>query len=311
MPVAADLSGVTRLEGTARRGGSGGGDRRPALVSVVIPARNAAHTLREQLEALRLQDYGGAWEIVVADNGSTDGTAKVARGFAGVVPLAVVAAVSGRGPSVARNLGWRSARGDLIAFCDADDVVSPGWLSHLVEAARTADLVGGPYEFRRLNLLHGQPWWNGESPPLGLNFLPFLVGGNLAVWVDILAALGGFDEAYPRQQDVELCWRAQISSFELGFAPSAIVHCRHRTRFWALAWQAFHIAREQPHLYRDFRAYGVPRSSLREFARAVGSLVIQAPTAAATWNHRRRWALRASHQLGRLAGSLRYRVVYL
>jgi glycosyltransferase involved in cell wall biosynthesis len=157
--------------------------RRPSLVSVVIPARNARRTLGAQLEALRAQDYAGPWELVVADNGSTDGTADLASAWAHTLPLRVVDASLRRGASFARNRGWRSALGDLMAFCDADDVVSSGWLSRLTEAAEEADLVGGPYEFRRLNAIQGQPWWDGASLPVGLNFLPFMVGGNLAVWV--------------------------------------------------------------------------------------------------------------------------------
>ena len=131
--------------------GPDGRVRRPSLVSVVMPARNARPTLEAQLEALRAQDYAGPWELVVADNGSTDGTAGLTRRWAGTLPVRVVDAASSRGASFARNRGWRSARGDLIAFCDADDVVDSRWLSRLAKAAEEADLVGGPYEFGRLN----------------------------------------------------------------------------------------------------------------------------------------------------------------
>jgi glycosyltransferase involved in cell wall biosynthesis len=285
--------------------------RRPSLVSVVIPARNARRTLGAQLEALRAQDYAGPWELVVADNGSTDGTADLASAWAHTLPLRVVDASLRRGASFARNRGWRSALGDLMAFCDADDVVSSGWLSRLTEAAEEADLVGGPYEFRRLNAIQGQPWWDGASLPVGLNFLPFMVGGNLAVWADVLTALGGFNEAYPEEQDVELSWRAQLSSLRLGFAPDAVVHCRYRTRWADNALHAYRIGYQQPHLYRDFRVHGLPRSRPWRFPLLVGSLLTRAPAVAMTPARRNGWVRRAFEQLGRLAGCARYRVLYL
>lgn len=286
-------------------------DRHPELVSVVIPARNAIRTLEDQLAALRRQDYAGDREIVVADNGSTDGTADLARRWATTLPLRVVDASAKRGASFARNRGWRSASGDLIAFCDADDVVAPHWLGGLVAAARRADLVGGPYEFRRLNTGTGRPWWNGESLPVGLNFLPFILGGNLAVWADVLAALGGFNEAYARQEDVELSWRAQRSSLRLGFASDAVVHCRYRSGLLNVVRQAYRDGCSEPQLYRDFRAAGMPRPPAWRFPRFVGSLMIAAPAALTSRTRRYGWIRSACVQLGRVAGSVRNRVLYV
>jgi glycosyltransferase involved in cell wall biosynthesis len=283
----------------------------PRLVSVVVPARNAVGTLAEQLAALRQQDYAGAWDVVVADNGSTDGTADLARRWAATLPLRVVDASAQRGASFARNRGWRSASGDLIAFCDADDVVAPHWLGGLVDAARRADLVGGPYEFRRLNAAAGGSWWNGESLPVGLHFLPFIVGGNFAVWTDVLAALGGFNEAYARQEDVELSWRAQCASLRLGFASDAVVHCRYRRGLLSVARQGYHDGFTEPHLYRDFRAAGMPPATAWRFPRLVGKLVMAAPGSLTSRTRRALWIRNACLQLGRLAGSVRYRVLYL
>jgi glycosyltransferase involved in cell wall biosynthesis len=285
--------------------------RRPSLVSVVIPARNARRTLEAQLEALRAQDYAGPWELVVADNGSTDGTAELARSWARVLPLRIVDASARRGASYARNRGWRSARGDLMAFCDADDVVSSRWLSRLAEAAEQADLVGGPYEFRRLNAAQGQPWWDGASLPVKMSFLRFIVGGNLAVWADVLTALSGFNEAYTGEEDVELSWRAQLSSRRLSFAPEAVVHCRYRTRGIDIALQAYRTGYEEPHLYRDFRAHGVPRSTPWRFPLLVGSLLLHAPAFAMIPRRRLGGVRRAFMQLGRLAGCVRFRVLFL
>ena len=75
---------------------------RPRSVSVVVPAYNAAATLAEQLEALAAQQYEGDWEVVVVDNGSTDGTADLARRYAGRFP-AFSSSTAGRGAGTPRR----------------------------------------------------------------------------------------------------------------------------------------------------------------------------------------------------------------
>jgi GT2 family glycosyltransferase len=235
----------------------------------------------------------------------------VARGWESRLSLCVIDASAKRGAAFARNCGWRAASGDLIAFCDADDVVAPNWLSSLVEAAASADLAGGPYEFGRLNASRRQPWWDGKSLPLGFGYLPFMVGGNLAAWRPALVALGGFNETYLELQDVELSWRAQRAGLRVRFAPAAVVHCRYRTRFGAVAKQAYRISFQQAHLYRDFRAHGMPRRKTLRFFRVVASLMIDLPACATSKDFRWGWMRRASEQFGRVAGSVRYRVLYL
>jgi glycosyltransferase involved in cell wall biosynthesis len=108
-------------------------------VSVVIPVRNAADHLEEQLAALASQTYEGSWEVVVADNGSTDASLEVVRSWALRVPhLEIVDASDRAGPSHARNVGAAAARGRVLAFVDADDVAAPTWLAELVAAAAGA-----------------------------------------------------------------------------------------------------------------------------------------------------------------------------
>ena len=127
-------------------------DRQPALVSVVVPARDAARTLAQQLDAIAEQDYAGPLELVVALNGGRDATAEVAADWIGRRGLGrLVDASARRGPGHARNRGAAAAAGDFLAFCDADDVVSPEWLRALVAAAGNADIVTGPHSPELLN----------------------------------------------------------------------------------------------------------------------------------------------------------------
>ncbi len=110
-------------------------------VSVIVPARNAQATLGRTLEALGRQRFDRAYEVVVVDNGSTDGTAKVAR-TAGS-PVVLVRNAPGHGPGHARNVGVAHARGTVLAFTDADCFPEPDWLAHGCAALADADLVQG------------------------------------------------------------------------------------------------------------------------------------------------------------------------
>jgi glycosyltransferase involved in cell wall biosynthesis len=92
----------------------------PALVSVIVPVFNGARFLAECLESLLAQDYP-AVEIVVVDDGSSDGSADVAESFAG----ARVLRRPHEGLGATRNAGIHASTGSLIGFCDADDTWKP------------------------------------------------------------------------------------------------------------------------------------------------------------------------------------------
>ena len=113
---------------------------------------NAASTLPEQLDALVAQSYSGAWEVVLADNGSTDGADTLGLAWADRLPaLSVIDVPATRGASYARNVGAREAKGDFLLFCDADDVATSGWVEAMAEAAVHADLAGGRLDDVELN----------------------------------------------------------------------------------------------------------------------------------------------------------------
>jgi glycosyltransferase involved in cell wall biosynthesis len=97
-----------------------------SLVSVVIPVRNGLPFLDTQLHALADQDYSGDFEVVVSDNGSTDGTRAHVDRMSFPFPLRCVDSSQVRGVSHARNVGIAAARGEFLAITDHDDAVHPG-----------------------------------------------------------------------------------------------------------------------------------------------------------------------------------------
>ncbi len=202
-------------------------------VSVVIPCRNAAGTVGEQLDALTRQSFRGPWEVVVVDDGSTDGTRAILDEYGDRLPLMVIdSGVGTHSPARARNLGARAARGDCILFCDADDVVDDGWGAALQRALEERALVCARRDVRRLNRqvdidsnrrVPDGPinWWDG-------GFVPYTAGCVLGVRRGVHEAIGGFDERFVRLgEDFDYCWRVQIETGErLAAVPDAIVHYR-------------------------------------------------------------------------------------
>jgi glycosyltransferase involved in cell wall biosynthesis len=303
--------------------------RRPSSVSVIVPAYNAAATLAEQLDALAAQQYDGDWELVIVDNGSTDGTADLARRYRDRFrAFTLVDGGSRRGHSAPRNAGAIAARGELLAYCDADDVVAPGWVQAMADAARHYDLIGGWLDVGPLNDETTRSWhqpWPRDR--LRSWLLPCAVSANFAIWADVLRDLGGWSSEYEAgAEDTELSWRAQLAGFRLGFAPDAVVYYRYRSGLWETARQGYAVGVNSERILRDFTvlrdgSHHGDRTTAVDQAEDVGGGVLGRAVGRATWlatrlpylvgsrRHRGRWISVASEYLGRLNGAARYRLL--
>jgi len=101
--------------------------------SVVVPAYNAEETLAETLEALSAQTFPD-WECVVVDDGSVDGTLRLAAAYSDLDPRVRVVSQENRGTGGAYNTGVQAARGSWVSICSADDVLLPSHLSTMNQA---------------------------------------------------------------------------------------------------------------------------------------------------------------------------------
>jgi GT2 family glycosyltransferase len=126
-----------------------GDDARPSagslattLASVIVVCWNSADVLGRCLDHLFAQDYPNR-EIIVVDDGSEDGTLKVAEQASTRAAMTLVRSARNRGCPSARNLGLRYARGEIVAFVDADGFVTPGWLGEVVRAFGADTQIGG------------------------------------------------------------------------------------------------------------------------------------------------------------------------
>jgi len=220
-------------------------------ISVVVCSYNGARTIRETLQGLARLEYPRS-EVIVVDDGSTDATAAIAREFD-------VRLLSGpnRGLSHARNVGWRAARGEIVAYIDDDAVPDPHWLAYLARAfSETAHgAIGGP------NL---PPPDDGDTaacvaqaPGGPVHVLvsdveaEHIPGCNMAFRRRWLEAIDGFDEHFRRAgDDVDVCWRLRARGVTIGFSPAAVVW--HHRRNSAAAY------------FRQQRGYGEAEALLEQ-----------------------------------------------
>jgi glycosyltransferase involved in cell wall biosynthesis len=284
------------------------------VLSVVIAVRDAAATLPEQLDALLAQDPGEAWEIVVADNGSTDRSPAIVAGYADRdARVRAVDAAAVPGPAHARNVGAEAARGRVLAFCDADDVVGPRWVAAMADALRDHEFVTGPMELTRLN----PPWLAASRGSTGTaaaavfeGRFPFASSCNLGVTRDRFRALGGFDEARRVGEDIELSWRLHRLGVQLHFAPDALIHYRFRPTLRATFAQARSYGAARPALLEELRGAGEAGDARWDGARNWAWLVRHV----GLLGHRpgrARWLWVAGHRVGNVQGGIAVRRLYL
>ncbi len=284
-------------------------------VTVVVPVRDVAATIGEQLAALAGQDFTGPWEVVVADNGSRDTTLDVVRSWKDRLPaMRIVAASERPGVSHARNVGAAAARAELLAICDGDDVVVPGWLSAIVAASGSYDLLAGAIDEESLNPPPVRAWRRPRDPggpPVIRGFLPYAVGANCAVWKRVVEDIGGWNEDYVvGGNDVEFSWRAQLHGHRLGYVPDAVVRYRYRDDLRSWARQSYRGGRASAHLAADFRAAGLPPVPLRRVLRNWLRLLVRSPRLLRP-GPRGWWVGEAASALGRVRGSIEFRVLAL
>ncbi|MCU1677879.1 MAG: hypothetical protein JWM93_2637 [Frankiales bacterium] len=280
------------------------------MVTVVVPVYNGAAFIAEQLDALAAQDYPDPWDVVIADNGSTDETVSIVGRYEDRLALTVVDASAVKGVSYARTLGARAAAGDLIAYADADDIVAPDWLSQLVAAWQPGTVVAGALEHDTLNVpahIHSRGRGQSRELPLHMGFLPTAAACNLLIERSVLDEVGGWRLDLRHGEDVELCWKLQLAGHPLVFAPKAVVHYRLRGTARQLYRQIYWYNDPYPLLYKEFKAAGARRRTVGQIARSYLWVLTRLPYLVMDDRRKYVWCAVAGENAGRIAGSVRHR----
>jgi glycosyltransferase involved in cell wall biosynthesis len=181
-------------------------------LSFVIPVRNDAGRLRRCLDSIAAQRASEPIELIVADNGSTDASADVAR-EAG----AAVLVLPGLAVAQLRNRAAAAAHGDLLAFVDADHELADGWIAEALTRMRDprVSAVGAEYDSPVGGTWVQRMYDRLRAHHPGVIAVQWLPSGNLVVRRDTFAAIGGFDERLESCEDVDLCRRIRQSGGSL------------------------------------------------------------------------------------------------
>lgn len=218
-------------------------------VSLIIPGRNCAKTIRQCLAAvvpMLNRSETRLREIIFVDDGSTDDTVQIVSDF----PVRLIRG-KGEGAGAARNLGLREAAGDLIWFVDSDCVSEPDALTLLLPHLEDEGVggVGGSYGNMVADsllgcLIHEEIVQRHLAMPSQVDFLATF---NVLYRRSVLAQIGGFDVRFLKGQDAELAWRVIDAGYTLHFEINSRVRHFHPTR-----WRDYLRVQRQQGYWRVF-----------------------------------------------------------
>jgi len=209
---------------------SGGGSVNAKSASIIIPTFNGASRIGNCLDSLEKQTAGRNVEILVVDDGSTDNTANVVRGYSSVrlIPQA------NAGPASARNRGALEAKGKILLFTDDDCVPMPDWLEAMLGPFKDPEVVGakGVYRTHQRSLAARFVQIEYEDKyrlMAGLSRIDFIDTYSAAFRRDRFLDMTGYDTSFPVAcaEDIELSYRMSARGWKMTFVPAAIVYHTH------------------------------------------------------------------------------------
>jgi cellulose synthase/poly-beta-1,6-N-acetylglucosamine synthase-like glycosyltransferase len=210
----------------------------PPTASVIIPVYNGAHTLAACLRALAAQTVDpGNYELIVVDDGSTDGSAEIAARHG-----AIVIRQEHGGAGAARNRGVQQAQCPLLLFTDADCEPLPDWIEQMTIPFADPEVVGvkGVYQTRQRSIVarftqaEYEEKYDVLARPDRIDFVDTYAA---AYRRDVFLEAGGFDISFPAttMEDQELSYRLAKRGHKLVFAPAACVYHQHPATAWRYA----------------------------------------------------------------------------
>ncbi len=201
------------------------------FVSVVIPTLNCRDDIDACLAALEKQDYPrDRFEVIVADNGSTDGTREHLE-----ETWVNLCLCPHRGRARALNAGLALARGEIICTTDLSCLAAPNWISTVVSGFDNPEVgcVAGDIKLLKTaksnRVIDFQERTNYMSPMLALNrqqlpFMPFADGANASFRKQVFDVIGGFEDSFIKAADVEICYRMlALTSYKILFDYRALM----------------------------------------------------------------------------------------
>lgn len=213
-------------------------------VAIVVPAYNAARTIRECLQSLSSLNYPTyLYAVLIVDNRSTDATREIAKTF----PVTLLTEHRRQSSYAARNAGILQSSADIVAFTDADCIADPDWLLNLVapfESGQVGATTGSIISFQPSTpverFIADLGLWETTGPIPGW---PIMLTGNAAVRRNCLLEVGLFNDRLYTGADVDLGWRLHRKlGLQVVHIPEALVKHKNYTTVSTM--------------YRQFRRHG-------------------------------------------------------
>lgn len=204
------------------------------LVSILTPAYNSAAYISETIESIRAQTFPD-FEVIVADDGSTDDTVDVVRGIAERDPRVIVVSSPHGGPATARNSAMAVARGRFMALLDSDDCWMPNYLAEQLRIAEQCHGCG-IVSANAINVggdLDGRPLWPATTGLRSVGVHDLIAEDNSVLVMslfrrEVYERIGGFDARFNGNEDYEFWLRAANVGF--GIVQNRQPLCYYRRR---------------------------------------------------------------------------------
>jgi glycosyltransferase involved in cell wall biosynthesis len=218
------------------------------FVSVIIPAKNARSYIEKCILAVRENSYPSEkTELIVVDNGSTDSTTEISSRLADKVLTMQEGTIS-----AARNKGASVARGEILAFLDADCIPVPGWLSAGVNTVlEYKGLVGANYSVPENPVWIESVWFrNCHQEVMEVHHLP---AGNLFISAELFNSIAGFNESLITGEDSELCTRVKKIAPVVSNPDISVIHLGNPKTLLQHFKREIWLGLGGAYLYRDGR----------------------------------------------------------
>ena len=192
------------------------------IVSVIIPVLNAEKYIGGCFKALNQQvKLERGFEVILVDNGSTDSTLEIAEQYSTGMNLRIFSI-----PKVTiatlRNFGAKQARGDILAFLDADCIVETNWISRGTETFETEKrigIAGAPYNIPPDSTSIAKAWSLNSSNALARGEKEWLPSGNMFIKKGVFLSIDGFNELLETNEDYDICQRLRENGYAVFLNP--------------------------------------------------------------------------------------------
>ena len=256
------------------------------MISIIIPTYNRKSELEDLLPSLRGQECPIPFEIIVVDDGSTDGTRELLKKLADDLNGRLRFIGQNRaGPGAARNLGIKYAHGDILVFVDSDCIAPRGWLNELTSVFTNPQVgaAGGPelapaddcllwkcqtYVMTAFLTTGGLRGRTGKK--LGVYYPR---GFNVAVRKCIVEAVGGFPNRF-HGEDILLGFKVKQMGYTLKYVPDAAMYHRRRATLSQYFKQLYQMGKTRIELAYLYKSLLEPVYALPAFALLISIILV-------------------------------------